>query len=180
MTPVVERPPKQKLTWLWVLLGCAGCGLVLFILVPAVLFPIFLASRHGAWAVNCEGNLEQISQALEMYRDDWDGFYPEASSWTDAVDPYLTAGHVLKCPAAKSVNSYAFNSKLSHIEYAEIANPRTKPEVYDSDTGVRNANDPCTSLPSPGRHEEDGVGGNYVAFCDSHVEFVPDTRKLKP
>jgi hypothetical protein len=162
------------------LLGCAGCGLVLLVLLPTILFPVLVGARHSARAANCKSNLEQISQEFKMYRSDWDGRYPEAAEWTEAILPYLKGEYVLKCPSARSVNSYAFNSKLSHLEYAAIADPSTKPEVYDSDTGLRNANDPCTSLPPRGRHEEGHISGNYVAFSDGHVEFVPNTKKLKP
>lgn len=180
MTPVVERPPKQKLTWLWVLLGCLGCGFVLLIIVPAILFPFLMGTRQTARAANCESNLRELSRAFEMYCADWNGHYPDTAQWTDALYPYMKTENILKCPEAAFMHSYAVNSKLAFTDAAAIGSPATKPQVYDSDTGLKNANDACTSLPSPGRHEEGHIGGNNVAFCDSHVEFVPSTRKLKP
>jgi prepilin-type processing-associated H-X9-DG protein len=42
------------------------------------------------------------------------------------------------------------------------------PLAFDSSTLTKNAHDPMTSLPKPGRHG----GRNNILFCDGHIEMV--------
>jgi general secretion pathway protein G len=54
--------------------------------LAGILFPVFASARGKARSTRCVANLKQIGNALSMYMDDYDGFYP----WgVDPADHYL-------------------------------------------------------------------------------------------
>src|SRR5262245_27837646 len=80
-------------------------------ILAAILFPVFARAREAARKAQCQSNLKQIGHAFEMYRQDWDGFYPTTNSgyltpeglvaaWdTGMIQPYIKNWKVLQCPS---------------------------------------------------------------------------------
>ena len=120
----------------------------------------------------CLSNTKQQARALEMYREGADGRYPNRDYWMDAIEPFVKEDkYVFHVPgpwAAKApdVYGYAFNSTLSRA--GQPKEPEKVPLVYDSSNPIRNASDPVTSLPSPGRHD----GKDHIAYADGHAKTV--------
>jgi hypothetical protein len=111
---------------------------------------------------DCLKNLKQLSAGILMYSTDYDGVFPPAATWMDAIVPYSKNSSVYRCPAVESENQfgYAYNSSLGGAKGDTQANSKT-PMVYDSSNLARNANDPASSQPNPPRH-----GGNNVVKAD--------------
>ncbi|MDD3927744.1 MAG: DUF1559 domain-containing protein, partial [bacterium] len=45
-------------------------------LLAAILFPVLGKARETARKTNCQSNLKQLSTAVQMYVQDWNGFLP--------------------------------------------------------------------------------------------------------
>jgi len=56
-------------------------------ILAAILLPIFAQAIHAAKETHCQNNLLQIGRAMEMYRNDWEDFYPVAHNLHN--DAYL-------------------------------------------------------------------------------------------
>ena len=50
--------------------------IVIIAILAGLLLPIFGSSRNIAWEVQCGSNLRQICYALNMYANEYDGFFP--------------------------------------------------------------------------------------------------------
>lgn len=73
--------------------------LTLISLLMALLFPVFMQTRHGARRASCQSNLAQLGAALHLYSHDYDGRFPVAENdWTFVVDVYAKNTDVIKCP----------------------------------------------------------------------------------
>jgi prepilin-type N-terminal cleavage/methylation domain-containing protein len=82
-------------------------------ILAAILFPVFAQVREAARKAQCQSNLKQIGHAFEMYRQDWDGYYPTTNSgyvtseglvaaWdTGMIQPYIKNWKVLQCPSKR-------------------------------------------------------------------------------
>lgn len=162
-------------------------GLTIGIVVASVLVVVVLT----AWVLNvrsavtgggrsgqqqCLSHLKQLALGQLMYATDWDEVMPPADAWCDATMPYIRKEAIYACPAAReSPWGYAMNSDLSRVSMWAPSSPRNPAQtitMYDSTTGSKNANDPLTSLPSPGRHQR----GNNYAFMDGHAKWYSDSE----
>ncbi|MDF2439224.1 MAG: hypothetical protein JWN98_208, partial [Abditibacteriota bacterium] len=76
-------------------------------IVAAILLPIFSSVRERTRTTTCTSNLRQIGLALQLYTNDYRGFYPhiglsanpDCTLWADRIYPYLKAADVLHCPS---------------------------------------------------------------------------------
>ena len=90
-------------------------------ILAALLLPVLSQAREAARQASCKNNLHQLGLAVEMYKSDWNEYYPPVSDsrfltlWfgersdysSDAtVDlqkgplyPYLKEGRVMSCPS---------------------------------------------------------------------------------
>lgn len=95
-------------------------------ILAALLLPVLSQAREAARQVSCKSNLHQLGLAIEMYKADWNEYYPPVSdnrfltlwfgersgySWDATVDfkkgplyPYLKEGRVMSCPSFKVEN----------------------------------------------------------------------------
>jgi prepilin-type processing-associated H-X9-DG protein len=123
----------------------------------------------------CMSNVKQISLAMMMYTQDFDGRYPDASQWHVATQLYMRNVRLLTCPRDRMPKplpglaweqggglSYAFQSDLSGQALAQIARPAETPVLFDSDLVPA-----ATWQQAACRHQ----GGKYatVGFADGHV-----------
>jgi prepilin-type processing-associated H-X9-DG protein len=164
--------------WGWLLIGC-GCigvgGFGFFGVLAAILFPVFSQSREKARMAKCLSNVKQMGLALSMYIQDYDEQFPPGSRWMDATFPYVKREDVYRCPSVAGANAtapgYAFNSQVSLKKLERISNPATVRAIFESTKFSRNATDPLTSLPSPGRHSR----GNNFGYADGHAKWELST-----
>jgi prepilin-type N-terminal cleavage/methylation domain-containing protein/prepilin-type processing-associated H-X9-DG protein len=79
-------------------------------ILAAILFPVFAQAREAGRKTTCHSNLKQLGNAFEMYRQDWDGFYPTTNSgyftpegfvgeWSVMIQPYTKNYKILQCPS---------------------------------------------------------------------------------
>ena len=117
-------------------------------------------------------NAEQLSAAMMMYQNDYDGIYPLASNWNEVLPKYAKYNNIMVCPAAKDKTepSYAMNDKLSGIEGGKITSIADTVGIYESESG-KNQSDGPGLFPSPARHND----GYTVGFADGHVKMVAPT-----
>jgi prepilin-type N-terminal cleavage/methylation domain-containing protein/prepilin-type processing-associated H-X9-DG protein len=74
-------------------------------ILAAILFPVFAQARESARKTSCLNNCKQMGTAIQMYIQDWDGWYPLA--WFDfgengfdvALFPYIKNKQVYECPS---------------------------------------------------------------------------------
>jgi len=146
-------------------------GIIAAVLLFWITFPGG-GGKEAARRTVCLSNTKQQALALEMYREGTDGRFPDRDHWMDAIEPFVKdSKYVLHVPGpwranAPGVYGYAFNSTLSRT--AQPKDPEKVAIVYDSSNPIRNASDPETSLPNPGRHD----GKNHIACVDGHAKAV--------
>jgi prepilin-type N-terminal cleavage/methylation domain-containing protein/prepilin-type processing-associated H-X9-DG protein len=104
-------------------------------ILAAILFPVFARARENARKASCLSNLKQLGIAVEMYKQDYDGYYPFAYMgylnsaglsmwWMLLYDPYVKNKQVWICPTsgqfstAANVTTYGINSSGSN--YSQI------------------------------------------------------------
>jgi prepilin-type processing-associated H-X9-DG protein len=115
----------------------------------------------------CLSNVKQQAVGILIYEGDFDDRYPRGDRWMDATKEYLKAEDARHCPLVpKGSYGYAFNSSLSLAKTPK--DPEKVAIVYDSSNPIRNASDPVTSLPNPGRHD----GKDHIAYADGHAKAV--------
>jgi prepilin-type processing-associated H-X9-DG protein len=160
----------------------------LLILFAALAFPLAggilgLFRRPELPAGFCRSNLRQLSAGLQMYSQDYDGYYPGAGEWDTLAWPYVKNEIAYRCredvrahrrawegtPRAK--NSYAFNPNLDQRPVKSVPRPESTVALFESDLHVAGANGLSGAVASPPRHK----GVNYFGFVDGHVKWQVTT-----
>jgi len=157
---------KRPKLWEW--LVCAG----IVIVVAAVLWPVTAcACSKASPRTACLANVKMLGTGMQIYVADYDERLPDRDKWMDSLLPYTKNESLFVDPLIKKVPGqygYAFDSHLSGQLQSSIKNRDQQPMIYDSLNLGRNASDPFTSLPSPGRHD----GKNNIGYLDGHVKAV--------
>lgn len=101
---------------------------IIFVVLAAILFPVFVGSRQGSPYRSCESNLKLLELGMIQYEQDYDQRLPlrqmnapHLVSWRALIYPYLKSKTIYVCPsdpAAKwpdveqdgFMRSYAVNS----------------------------------------------------------------------
>jgi prepilin-type N-terminal cleavage/methylation domain-containing protein len=78
-------------------------------ILAAILLPVLAKARETAKKNKCVSNLKQIGDALKMYQDDWNHYYPpiddaegvgaELHPWPEHLMPHVKNKEVFVCPA---------------------------------------------------------------------------------
>jgi prepilin-type processing-associated H-X9-DG protein len=155
--------------------GWAILLIVLAILVPIAAIVAAIVAPHramtrrlGSTGMTCRSNLQQLSMALEMYRNDYKSYFPREATWRPALYAYLYrigwSPQALECPASGlGQRSYDLAPALSGVSDLTLAydKRRTIPMVYDAGltTGA-------------GPHN----GNGNVAFVDGSVKLLAPAR----
>ncbi len=152
--------------WHWIVcIGIVG-------LFGAVFFPVVACACSKASAGRgCLSQVKQIGMAHLMYAADHNDRLPHRDLWMDAVAPYVKNKETLLVdPEVKGHGQHgdAFDSRLSERVIEEVKDPEHQPLVFDSINLGKNASDPSTSLPNPGRHE----GKNSIVYLDGHAKRI--------
>lgn len=75
-------------------------------ILTAILFPVFAQGREKSRQVGCLTNLRQLSLAISMYAQDYEGYplysYPSPSPerWHTILQPYVRNQRIMVCPSA--------------------------------------------------------------------------------
>lgn len=118
----------------------------------------------------CQGNLRQLGNAFRVFALDHEGRLPEASNWTDQLQPYLQSASVLKCsPDSMDESDFAMNAALSNAKLSEVENPGRRVLLYESTTSERNVSGAGTTLPAAAPRPK----GYLVLYADGTVGFSP-------
>jgi prepilin-type N-terminal cleavage/methylation domain-containing protein/prepilin-type processing-associated H-X9-DG protein len=109
-------------------------------ILAAILFPVFARAQEKARQSVCLSNLKQISSAVMMYTQDYDGWFPlhqyptghsdfvalppaadkpwDAGNWIWSTHPYVKNWNVLTCPSAILATGYGnANPPLFYTNY---------------------------------------------------------------
>jgi hypothetical protein len=184
VSPVYEQERGKTSVWWYIGGGCCGC-IILYILVSAIFGVVMfrgMSTGRGfggkmmsqGMNMACTTNLQQISVAMQTYAADNKGYLPPADRWVDALKAKGTDPDVFMCVEIKpgmNMNAppvrhyFAMNSKYGGKKLEDVRKLGDVPLVYESTATVANANDPETSLPSPGRHQ----GKNNVLYPSGAV-----------
>jgi prepilin-type N-terminal cleavage/methylation domain-containing protein len=78
-------------------------------ILAAILFPVFSRVREKARQASCMSNFKQVSNAMGMYAQDYDGFIvPESVlsqgiyfGWPTILFPYVKNSQVFACPSGE-------------------------------------------------------------------------------
>lgn len=159
---VVRSAPARRGTPGWLVAAIiaivAAVLLPMILVLSAILFPVFAKSREKARQAACLSTIKQLSLACLQYASDNNNTLPNAATWQQDIQPYLTPGFTWDCPSAnRGQQSYEFNSNLSGQSLAAIADPASTPMVYDGGLGS-----------GSGPH----AGGWNIGFVDGHTRWM--------
>jgi prepilin-type processing-associated H-X9-DG protein len=151
--------------------GLAIAGLAVscfwsFLVMPAILFPVFAQAREKARTVSCESNQRQLALAIIMYSQDNNEQLPPSMSATTLATPGTLSARLYTCPSATThaaAGDYGYNTHLAKRALGDIADPATTILTADSDR-------PDASLATTDdiawtRHHT----GCVISFVDGHV-----------
>ena len=94
-------------------------------ILASILFPVFARARENARAASCLSNMKQMGLAIEMYKQDYDGWYPYGgredpggnTDWYHAfLSPYIKNDQVIHCPSQPDSWSigYSYNEMFGY------------------------------------------------------------------
>jgi prepilin-type N-terminal cleavage/methylation domain-containing protein/prepilin-type processing-associated H-X9-DG protein len=104
--------------------------------LAALLFPVLANARESARLTTCSNNLRQIGMAVQLYRNDFEGYYPAARAKSSDASPENTV-----------------ITEESFVNWAELIQPYAKGGIIRSGqqqyTGIYHCpNDPYSFAPS--------------------------------
>ncbi len=173
----------------------------LIAVLGALLFPVFAGARAAARTSACAATLKQLSSALRLYTDEYDGWLPVGDTWERGLSERLRAGAPLRCPdlpgyapagSAAPVTpgalfpGYAYNGALggtrslpegviySPEHEVRLNFPATTVTLCDSAFDYTVASNPVVVEPGRWTGENAGRrhrGGANYAFADGHVRW---------
>ncbi|MHB9130603.1 MAG: DUF4190 domain-containing protein [Armatimonadota bacterium] len=160
----------------------ASSVILVLMLLPALLFPVFAKARTKArgttYTATCMNTQRQFAAALSMYVEDNRNALP--SSTFDLANYTGTVAH---CPSCK-VQGIGYNSNLAGVPFTQIGNPGytvLMADCMDGNETIMSAQDIAV-----GRHDPQSANGSsssfgkgfVAAFTDGHVEWMTDTSQL--
>jgi len=107
--------------------------------LAAILFPVLAKAREQSKCTVCQSNMKQISLALSMYIQDYDGAFPVQPydsgvpgsgvdnwkdpaaypNWARSLEPYIRNAHIPECPCSmkNSICRSDCDMEVSSISY---------------------------------------------------------------
>ena len=157
----LTQPAQAKAktsVWVWILVGLLGVSCTCFVMLAAILFPVFESAKKQAKATLALSQAKQVDLAVLMYLNDSDDVYPSFVSSGEIVNrltPYFkvpesTPERVQALQA--SASSYVWNVALSGGDVDTLPEPGAAWVLHS-----KNA---------------DGTERFDIAFADGHVKRV--------
>ena len=145
------------------------CVLILLALaLAAIAIPVYWR-QGGSQQDPCMSNLHGLCLAFRMYAQDNHGRLPDATTWMDVLQPYVSSDRIFHCPADRAHRySYAMNAEASGIDVAKLDGGDAIIVVHESDIGRRNSSAPLDRVTGTQRHD----GFVRVAFLGGDVQMV--------
>lgn len=172
--------------WIWKAAGCAAVVVGGMYLLSYILAGILGPLRLVGQSVSCQTNIYPVTRAFRLYADDYQDQFPPAEGWMDRTLFYVVDERRFHCPSVSKPGEqkfgYAMNLKLGGAVRGKLINPDQIPLVYDSTNLARNAYDPFTSFPRPGRHitkprkDNPSRRGNFVGYAGGNARIRLDRR----
>ncbi len=160
-------------------LATAALAIFIFLLIAFAYFALLISiSRRptaNELAAKCLSNVKQLNLALLQYTNDWDGRFPPASRWSDAIRPYIGKKDIFICPARPKIRcGYAYNKNLSNARMEDLEGDETQiVTIFESDHGG-NASGGRDLMPSQPRHRGDE---DVFGLADGHVAVLSRDRQ---
>ena len=79
-------------------------------ILAAILFPVYSRSRETARRATCASNLQQVSIALNMYAQNYDGRYPRKNNEFGPLYAYASNQDVFYCPSDSAEHYWEMKS----------------------------------------------------------------------
>lgn len=157
--------------------GLAIAGITLavfsqiFVLIAAILFPVFAMARNKKREAGCMSNQRQIALAAMMNAQDNNEIMPMAAIvWSNVPSP-----HILVCPTKNSLsNGYGYNASLQKTPLININNPS---EVLCAADAICTTPDNLiqTGAEIDARHNERFI----ASYVDGHVGTQSDIKSVR-
>ena len=163
----------------------------IFLILVAILFPVFGRSFHDERSSSCRTNLRQIGLGFAIYVQDYDEKFPpiavaRSGYWAGSLQPYVKGWRIFQCPSAPKTRlkttDYFYNSRLSGLETKDLKFPSQTFMAGDgnddSSTNYAIAESPeiwRTTQKSPALRHYKSQGANYL-FADAHVKYLWPTK----
>jgi prepilin-type processing-associated H-X9-DG protein len=165
-------------------------AMAIIMLIAGLLFPVFIQARQSARGAACRSNIQQLSQALHLYAQDNNGYFPPGAAWTAAAMPYCKNRTVFACPSEPEASKRRFGSGVEIAgSPAQNAAPTTSPGAAPSQPspGVYTsyqyapglANDDPSDTPLLRDWATWHMGQVNVGFVGGHVERQ-SAKKVPP
>jgi prepilin-type N-terminal cleavage/methylation domain-containing protein len=167
------RPGRSGFTLIELLVVIA-----IIAILAAILFPVFAQAREKARTTSCLSNLKQLSHAMLMYAQDYDGLFVPVmarpnrqeknlylTSWMYLLEPYTKSRGVYICPSSNHRNTdYTQNPSLPDLFRNYGYAPTLRIRGYDQ----------ITVLTGPfGQAVWEGIGGFYGSPIGDFVQTTP-------
>jgi prepilin-type N-terminal cleavage/methylation domain-containing protein/prepilin-type processing-associated H-X9-DG protein len=170
-------------------------------ILAAILFPVFARAREKARQSSCLSNVKQITLGLDMYNNDYDGYWPSYHSdymgWAELVMPYVKNEQIFHCPShdstASATLSYAANDSSfksygngpwSYATYVGHRSDVEEPAETALITEYHGSWSVSTGLPKlrwPARDMSVAHnGGCNIGFADGHAKWLKPQQTIDP
>ena len=83
-------------------------------ILAAILFPVFAAVRNQAKLATCLSHVKQLSGAIMMYSEEWNGFLPGFNLFNKSKRGYAATPTLDDLPSSGSLWKYYKSAKLIH------------------------------------------------------------------
>lgn len=144
-------------------------------ILAAILFPVFAQAREKARQTSCLSNMRQLSAAMLMYAEDYDGLFPPviARSNRQERNPYLMSWMHLLSPNLKSLGVLICPSSGARSQEYEKNDDLTRNYGYTPTFRVRGY-DQTTAITGPfSQAFFEGIGGFYGPPTGDFLEDAP-------
>lgn len=109
----------------------AGIRNTIYLVIGAVLFPIFLNARKAGRANICLVQVQKVTQSTLLYTQDYDGNLPSPVAASPAF-PYIKDRSLLVCPEDKNTAvGYTLNANVTNLALHATAWPEKTILVYE-------------------------------------------------
>jgi hypothetical protein len=151
-----------------------SCVSFMFVLIQLaiLLLPVLERAPFAEKQIASLNNLKNLSLALILYTDDYEGKFPPSENWPEVLKPYYQNDKILISPFnPEAGRGYAMNANLDGRKRPEIQQKEQVVLFFECKPGSPPGGGP-ELLPEPPR-----AGRGYCfAFLDGHADWVRQER----